>query len=640
MRRSAVWSLIVLAFQGAALAATLKPASVAQFFVTPGETSHLQWKATSSTLKAPVEYRLLDYAGKPTASGRATLNGAGVVEVTVQLQQGYFEIEFPATRERFGVVALPPWQGKADPFFSIDGALSWLVRDDAVREGLIQAARRSGIAMIRERLTWGAIHPAAERWDWEGGVRFDTLRRTCAKHGVEVLEMAHDGPAWMGRVAKYPENLVAAARSWRRIADQWRTTWRGLEVWNEPDIFFGGNLPADQYVPLVKAISFGLREGKFNVPVVGGVMAHCNRAFLDTAARNGILDYVDVFSFHTYGRAPEMEGLVEKYRSWLKDHGHPGMPLWLTECGRPWKSGPDRPPVDQDAESALDITMKAVESKACGIARFFAFVYPFYEEGRNNFGMMDREATPLRSFAAYAQMARVLGGRNYLGDLTQSDPAIQRARVFFGDREAVAVLYTGRVDSAAAVKIGLPVQRIEGIDGRRLEPGGDGAIPVPDGMVYVWLDRKKLGDRLDAKTKATALWEVAGKPGPSRSDPSPIILRFQRDDKLLQATSEGYRFRADPPNGMPIAVRVFNLGGKPQDLTLRLGFAEDKARVAGPAVRPIRVPAEGFADVAWEAELAAAFAADGQLRVSVTANSPGERSSVLDFVLFRRTASK
>lgn len=49
------------------------------------------------------------------------------------------------------------------------------------------------------------------------------------------------------------------------------------------------------------------------------------------------------------------------------------MPLWLTESGRPWKQGPDRPPIDQDQTSALDITMKGIESQACGIARYFPF---------------------------------------------------------------------------------------------------------------------------------------------------------------------------------------------------------------------------------------------------------------------------
>lgn len=660
MPRSLAWSLVLFAFPGALPGATLKPMSVTQFFVPPDKPARLQWKIEGGTLAEPPEYSLRDYFGRPEGSGRAKLSAAGAagvspvhqkdtgkmpvppagtVEVTLTLRQGFYEIEFAATRQRFGLVSLPAWGGTTDEFFCIDGALSWLVRDDAIREGLVQAAGRSGIRMIRERLTWGAVHPAPDRWDWETGAHYDTLRRTCLKHGVGVLEMAHDGPRWMGHVGpRYPESLVAVARSWQQIAGKWRPTWGGLEVWNEPDIFFGGNLPADQYVPLVKAISFGLGEPRIDVPVVGGVMAHCNRQFLDTAARNGILEYIDAFSFHTYSRAPEMEGLVEKYRAWLKDYGHESMPLWLTECGRPWKTGPERPPVDQDADSALDITMKAVEAKACGIARYFAFVYPFFEEGKNNFGMMDQHATPLRSFAAYAQMARVLCDHSYLGDLKHNDKRLMRARVFEGKGtpRSLLVLYTARADPNATVKINLPVLRIEGIDGRQLKPSASGAIPVPDGMVYVWCQRDDALARIETQTKAAALARAAQEPGPKRAAPLPIILRYQWDDKLVGPTSEGYRFRGGPPKRMPIVVRVFNLANQARELMLRLSFHEKELPIAGPDPHQVKAPAGGFVDVRWEADLSTTILQSKALRVILTAQPDGDpRPATLDFELLQ-----
>jgi hypothetical protein len=653
------------------LGATLKPASTMQFFVTPGEEARLQWKVEGGPLAEPLEYVLRDYSGSSTGvspvsavgSGRAKITSGGtgvspvpeastgkmpvppgsVVEVTLSLRQGFYEIEFPATKQRFGIVSLPAWKGKADPFFCIDGALSWLVHDDAIREGLVQAARRSGIRMIRERLRWGAANPAPDRWDWQTNDHYDTLRQACRKHGVEVLEMAHDSPRWMGHTGpRYPADLVATARSWQKIAEKWQPTWGGMEIWNEPDIMFGGNLPADQYAAIVKAVSSGSSQAKIQVPVVGGVMAGFRRPFLDTAARNGILDNIDAFSFHTYGRATEMEGLVEKYRTWLKEYGHEAKPLWITECGRPWKTGPERPPVDQDAESALDITMKAVEAKACGIARYFAFVYPFYEEGKNNFGMMDKRATPLRSFAAYVQVARVIAGHRYAGDVKVDDKRILRARLFGSkdwdpyDDRIVAVFYTGRVDPNAAVKIDLPPQRIEGIDGRELKPTASGAIPVPDGMVYIWCRRGDLPVRTDGKKSTTADLPATVRPElpVARTAPLPIILRYQWDDKLLQPTADGYRFRGEVPKKMPIAVRVFNLAEEPRDLTLRLRFHEQEPAVVGPNPRPVKLPAEGFADVSWEMGLGTALTQSKALRVIVTAEGGAETClTTLDFEL-------
>ena len=72
--------------------------------------------------------------------------------------------------------------------------------------------------------------------------------------------------------------------------------------------------------------------------------------------------------------------------------------------------------------------MKAIEARVGGIERYFAFVYPFYEENESNFGMLDRRGTPLRSLAAYSRAAAVLGHKRYLGDLRCDLPAVKRTR--------------------------------------------------------------------------------------------------------------------------------------------------------------------------------------------------------------------
>jgi len=635
MHRPWTWLIAWLACPFLLEGAVLTPVDVAQFFVAPDEPAVLRWRvAAGAGIQEAVEYTVRDYTGKAIGSGRAVRAGEGPLEATVRLARGMYEIELPAVKERFGIVALPAWQGEADPFFSIDGALSWLVGEDGVREGLVRAARRMGIRMIRERLTWGAVHPARDRWDEQTTQRFKTLRQACAKHGVEVLEMAHDGPAWMGRVGVYPEDLAAAARSWQELARRWRPTWGALEVWNEPDIFFGANLPADQYAPLVKAIAYGLTEGKTDVPLVGGVMAHCNRAFLDTCTRSRLLGHVDAFSFHNYGQASQLEGAIGQYHDWLGASRRADMPLWMTECGRPWQTGPERPPADQDSASALDIIMKGVEARACGIARYFPFVYPYYVEDKNNFGMMDKQATPLRSIAAYAQSIRALGRCDYLGDLRHAEPALRRARVFGDPRSAVAVLYTGKVDTAARVKIDLPALRVEGIDGRALA-AADGSIPVPDGLVYVWVDRERLGGRLLSDTPAMRFPRGSAEKLLRRRPPGPIVLRYQFDAKLVAASSEGYRIQASPAGKMPLVVRAFNLSEKPRQATLSLEFDPAAGTIGGAAARTVEVPPRASVDVPWETDLSGAFDRSDRLDVTVQASpGPGERADAICVVLF------
>ena len=157
--------------------------------------------------------------------------------------------------------------------------------------------------MVRERLSWGAINSAQQHWNWEDGNRYETLRRFYRSNGVPILEMAHDSPAWLGRVEKYPRDLVATGASWAEIAPRWGSAWGGMEIWNEPDIAFGGNLPADQYVALAKTLSHAVSQASIQTPLVGGVMALPNRDFRESCGRSGLLDRVDAFSFHNYDKA-------------------------------------------------------------------------------------------------------------------------------------------------------------------------------------------------------------------------------------------------------------------------------------------------------------------------------------------------
>lgn len=628
-------AVLVAALAAHAGAAALKPLDVAGFFVEPGKEATLRWKADPARARGALEYTVRDYWGHAVSTGRTRAAGSGVIEAQVRLAQGYYDIELPAAKQQFGIVALPAARGEPDAFFCIDSAMSWLVRDDDVRDGLVRALRRCGIAMSRERLHWGQVHRAAERWDWQAGGRYEALRRTCAAAGVPVLEMFHDATAWGGTVGKYPDDLVAAARSWRRIARRWRETWGALEAWNEPDIFFGGDLPADQYVPLVKVLAYVLAQENVDLPLVGGVLAHCNEPFLDNAAANGMLDCVQAASFHTYGRAPQMEPLVGRYRAWLQRSGKATMPLWITECGRPWRKGPDRPPVRQDADSALDITMKAVEARACGVARYFAFVYPFYEEGTNNFGMMGRRGTPLRSMGAYARVASVLAGKRYLGDLRFDDRTVDRARVFADAKETVAVIYRPRLGGDARVKLPVPPTRAEGIDGRRLDVGKDGAVPIGDGLAYVWLEGPELRGHLRIETPASRLTRAARQETPPvRVPPAPIVLRYQFDATSVKPNAAGYRVKASPPGRMGLIVRVFNLSKQARKLSLSLAFTGGAARVTGQATREAAVPAEGSVAATWRVDLSRAFVDSDRVRAVVTARGAAGRIAPLAIDLY------
>ena len=553
------------------------------------------------------------------------------MQLSLNLGPGFYEIEIPATEQRFGVISHLAFEGKRDLFFAIDSAMSWLVRDDAVREGLVKILARSGIPMSRERLNWADVNPQEDKWSWDTQRHYEKLRQTCQREGVEVLEMFHNTTKWAGQVGKYPDDLVGTAQAWRQIAERLGPTWGAMEVWNEPDISFGDYLPADQYVSLVKTFAHVFQEREVAAPLVGGVFAHYHQKYLDNAARNGLPSLIDAVSFHTYGRAMGMEKLIGRYRQWLIDSNGSPTPLWLTECGRPWKRGPQRPPADQDAESALDIVMKGVESKACGVARYFPFVYPYYEERESNFGMMGKEATPLRSMAAYVQLVTTLSHKQYLGDLTCDDPDIQRARVFGDDEETVAVLYTEIPKLDKRIQLGLPVTKASGIDDRPIALAEDGSVPVPDGLVYVHLNRKQLQERLDTETPAMELLAHTAQPSHKPRPASPIVLRYQYDANVVSPKTEGYHVIAEKPGDVPFAFRVFNLSSEAQDRSLTLAFSQPvdfKTEV----VRVVTVPATGHADVSWNVNLSRAFAATGALTATLRTDGSADELLEIDLI--------
>ena len=236
----------------------LRPEAVESLFIEPDRPATIRWRADRDLPAASIAYTIRDFHDREVGTGTAERPDPRTVAVQVTLAQGYYELELSGVTTRFGVVALPTSAQPPDAFFCIDSALSWLVRDDDLRPGLVRILHRSGIAMSRERLSWGEIQPVRERFDWNGRSGYETVRQLHAEQQVPVLEMFHSATPWSGMVGKYPDDLIGTAASWREITRRWRSTWGALEVWNEPDIFFGDLLPADQYVALVKTLAYAV----------------------------------------------------------------------------------------------------------------------------------------------------------------------------------------------------------------------------------------------------------------------------------------------------------------------------------------------------------------------------------------------
>ena len=257
---------------------------------------------------------------------------------------------------------------------------------------------------------------------------------------------------------------------------------------------------------------------------------------------------------------------------------------------------------------------------ACGVARYFPFVYVYYEEGQKNFGMMGREATPLRSMAAYAACIQALSGKKYLGGIAGLGASVELARVFGSpsDAECVAVIYTGTVAPNATIPFPIKAAHVAGADGRTLT-FDNGTLPVPDGLTYVWIKRANLAGKLNANTRAMSLYQLGQHPLTPERRASPLVFQFLSQQTPARASARGYLITQELARKLPVCVRINNLSPSPMTVTPELslpGKAADKSL-------PITVPAMGHSDVAWNLDAASLLDIAQTRFISLSGKSDG-----------------
>ena len=611
MKRSAIFILLLLAVipttsAHAQLALSAKSSGV----IAPMKKVTLEFRVGEKRPTVDeLAYLVFDYTGARVDAGKAgyvsKLPDSGI-SLSLTLPPGYYDITFPTLNQTFGVICLDMPRGRKDPFFCLDAGLSWITPEQAPRQRLISLMQQLGIDIARERVWWGSINSGVGKFSWDGDRYYEDLRKRYELIGLGVLEVFHDTPEHLGPTEQncYPADLVGASQAWAAIANRWQNAHAGIEVWNEPDISFGKFLPADQYVPLVKAISRGLSSAKIRTPLGGGVLATPNDdAFLRGLAGNGLMRAVDFISWHNYYDEGEtIRKQVTKMRQWLDQSGAPGAGIWLTECGKSWptKAG-DRATQADDAAAALSIVAKAVEARACGVERYFPFVLPFYAEGDRNYSMTGKDGSPLRSLAAYGACISVLSNKAYVGDLVELNQtrlqSVQNPPIFADDATAVIVLYSDLIKLAEEKpdapnkrnprhwfdwNTSLPIIKILGIDGRELkivDDDGNKMIPLNDGLAYVFVAVKDLDKYLAVETDRMKLTRLARQPR-ERGPLSAVVLQHLPDFASVTATIAGYKITKGDAKQWPIAIRVNNFShGEELTLTVRAvpGNAEPPA---------------------------------------------------------------
>lgn len=587
------------------IAAVVSPGPVAlaplgaplSFLVQVGGQARLAWKAAGPIPPSGLAFDLVDYRGDTVAVGLAEQAADGTVTCAVSPPVGFHEVVFRRNgAQRFGVICQDHPVAQPDPYFAVDAALEYFPpgNDPAGRVSYLRMLRQTGITMIRERFGWKKKQYEEVSFDFSGWKR-KALRQEAADHGIGILE--DFCPVWNGKVEQpLPDDIFAFRASLDRITAQLGPGWTASEFWNEPDI--ACTTPGDVYGAKFRAAVYHMTALFPGKPIVGGVFnSQAKQSSFETYAANGIFEHSDVFSYHDYTPAESTVETAARFRGWAAAAGRGDIPMWITEAGSGWTTGPERATIEEDSSCAWRLAWKAVDAKACGIERFFAFLLVFFEEGRTNWGMHDKRHTPMRLMGTYAAAARILAHRRYRGDLRGIDPLLAQARVFAqdGDDDAVVAVCTRSLDPYATVAFAVPVQETCGADGRLLPPRPDGRMPVPDGIGYAVVRLADLTQALASDTQAMRLCNMAAARTTVREQAPPVTLIPAVDPAQASHSVNGY-FREDPA-GCVMAAQVCNLSDQPMQVRFEAIVPEGVECPDGD--RTIAIPANSAVPAAW-----------------------------------------
>lgn len=526
------------------------------FVAAPGERRRYEFKTSLLPDGSVHDWVLTGMDGGETGrSGRAEVRNR-VLSVEFSLPTGFYELRFPALGQLFGISILPPHSGNVDPFFAMEGLLEGRTRN--LQENCLDLLVRNGISHNREWSDFAGLHPRSGEYVR----RNDPLYRIAGTKGIRSIFAFTDFPAWLEPVANQagrnilPGKLIGLDRAMERMLESRKAGVEGFQILNEYD---DSTFPAEANLPPLKAAAWAARGRE--IALVGAAFCQGSTLIERESIAGGMLDFIDVFCIHTYAEPERMLSYVQEYRHDMKGHPKENMPIWITESGKPWHRGISgvvkqvyggtldnlHPQVEEDMISALWITMKAVEAKACGVARYYPFVMQFFQENNSNFGMLDYYGTPLRSMHAYSFAANLLAGQEYRGDWKDNPPGLQPTRVFSDGRRAVAVFYAGKdgIGERTVSLNGFPAGQGYAVDGTELKSGKE-QLTFRGGMAYWVFPAEKLeAAKLNVETESKRMLEAAKRYQPVKRRCTPVVYRYDFRRSGSRYTAAGYEMPED-----------------------------------------------------------------------------------------------
>lgn|GEM_PF-2681684 len=546
-----------------AAGAELTPLVPGDWFGEPGKPLLLRLGGNVPALDQKVE--LYDFAGQKIQELSLMKRGTECcVGLPAGLPTGFYTLAV-GNQQRFGLLIQESFKGTPDRFYGIDAFLSWNNITNKDRYEYLKLLRRYGVACVRDRNEWSNLHPEPQMVTFKNGspYSYPDRRRYYPLAGVELLDVIHGAPEWLrqSRLYPFPEDLVAAASSWTMIGAGMKQYLESFEYWNEPDAGYGAQLPADQFVPGLKAVYYGLKQ---SVPEVKYVIPSGPNEYNQVAAAGDALNYADAVVAHWYGDATEIPREIWNYREFLAAHGHEGMPIWATEVGQAsWDQFRDPESV---RKMAAIYAMQATIYKAIGVERIYSFCLLSLGEGDKTFGFIAADRTPRAIFAAFLANVRLLGNTHFRGMLEGVTGKVKSARVFSGSDREIVVWESS--DHPQPICPPFAIRRAFGLDGRELKVQNN-RVQNPDAVVYLETERLP-NTLLNVHSLDNKLLLRAAVPEVKRQPVSPVIAYPRPNFQSIVRYSPLTNYTIADNTPAPVELKLFNLSGTEQKVTLQV----------------------------------------------------------------------
>ena len=257
-----------------------------------------------------------------------------------------------------------------------------------------------------------------------------------------------------------------------------------FEIWNEPPF------PAKDFATVAQWVIKGVKAVRPDAIV--GPNTGMEQYMVDTAKYGGMAG-MDMITTHPYSpdfvRSPEAGELrrnIREGRALVKAATGRDLPVYVTEFG--WPTAKGGPMVNTEEKQAAYIVRASIALYAEDVKVITPYCLGQPEEDPNDkehfFGFVRKDLTPKPVLAAYANMARIIEGSEFVGDLWLGTDI--GAMLFKKDGQPILILYADGAQKKIMIRPG--VEHVKIID----IIGGERQVDIVENRLSLILDDNPL----------------------------------------------------------------------------------------------------------------------------------------------------